>query len=208
VPEYDDRTADSELWLKGDLDSLISAVKTKWHQPAARHASFLVPVLMPPQGIDLVGQHCLDLPMNCLGDTQDTDSYRISPTLSIDAGEVIAVAGTLATATGNATYVSLAINRFEVLEGVANVTNLDLDGTASEGFSDSVPNTDKLYVYYLARNCEGLKNCKELSESIVPAGETIKVMQRNYIRPGTARGPAAEKLLSPSVIILDGATRP
>lgn len=207
APTLDTRTASSELALKDDLDHLIALVKKKWKQDGAASARFLVPVLMPPQGIDLIGQHCLKHPMNCLGDTQDTDTYRISPTLSIDNGEVIAVVGTLATKTGNATYVSLAINRFEVLEGVENVNHVELEGSASD-FQDEVANTDKFYVYYLARDCTGLKKCTPLPESLVPAGETIKLLQRNYIRPNTARGADAKQLLSPSVIVFDGASRP
>jgi hypothetical protein len=207
VPILDTRTANSELALKGDLDDLVSAVKQRWQQPEAPVGPFLVPVLPPPKGINLIGQLCLRHPMNCLGDTQDTDSYRISPTLSIDGGEVIAVVGTLAKATGNATYVSLAVNRFEVLEGVANVTDGVLLGTAKD-FENDVSNTDKFYVYYVARDCSGLENCLPLTKSEVPAGETIKLMQRNYIRPGTARGPDAKDLLSPYVIIFNGTTRP
>lgn len=207
VPVYDARSATSELPLNGDLRNLIAAVKQQWQQPEAPATRFLVPVLPLPDGVDLVGQHCLERPMNCLGDTQDTDSYRISRTLSLDGGEIVAVVGTLATATENATYVSLAVNRFPLLEGVANLTHLDLEGTAS-AFSESVGNTDKFYVYYLARNCSGLTNCLTLPESVVPKGETIKLLQRNYVRPGTARGAAAEELLSPSVIVLNAATPP
>jgi hypothetical protein len=210
VPIYDERTAISESALRDPLTRLISAVKHQWNQSDAHDAPFLASVLpcCPLDGgVDLLGQHCLERGMNCLGDTQDTDTYRISPPVSIDRGEVIAIVGTLATATGNATYVSLGINRAAVLEGVANISNDDLTSTAS-AFSDRVSDTQQLYVYYMARSCAGLAHCKEIAESLVPAGETIKLIQRNYIRPGTKRGPSAEDLLSPSVIILDGTRRP
>ena len=88
-------------------------------------------------GLDTVGQHCLQRPMNCLGDNQD-DSFRISPKISFDTnqiladniaqGDVVAVVGTLATATGNATYVSLALNSFPEAISFDNLTNLDLEG--------------------------------------------------------------------------------
>lgn len=207
VPVLDTRTANPELGLKGDLDNLISEVKEQWQQPCAKGGRFLVPALMPPLGVDLVGPHCLTHPMNCLGDTQDTDTYRMSPALSIDHGEVIAVVGTLATATGNATYVSLGINRSEVLEGVANTTNFQLNGTA-KAFEDRVANADKFYVYYVARECGELTNCLALTTSDVPVGEHIKLMQRNYVRPGTARGADAKDVLTPWAIIFDGTECP
>jgi hypothetical protein len=210
VPVYDERTAVSESALEGSLASLVSAVKEQWSQPAAPAGPFLaaaLPCCPPRGGIDLVGQHCLGRGMNCLGDTQDTDTYRISPGVTIDGGEVVAVVGTLATATGNATYVSLSVNREAVLEGVANITHEDLASSAS-AFSDRVGDTDQLYVYYVARSCAGLRHCTEIPESLVPAGETIKLIQRNYIRPGTRRGADAAGLLSPSVIVLSGAARP
>jgi hypothetical protein len=210
VPVYEERTAIPESALEVPLGSLISAVKRQWNQDGAPSAPFLAAALAccPPEGgVDLVGQHCLERGMNCLGDTQDTDTYRISRAVSIDGGEVIAIVGTLATATRNATYVSLGVNRAAVLEAVANITADDLTSTAS-AFSDRVDDTDKLYVYYVARSCAGLAHCQEIPEALVPPGETIKLMQRNYIRPGTRRGADAKDVLSPWVIILNGAIRP
>jgi hypothetical protein len=202
VPAYDEKTANSELSLQGDLDNLISAVKEQWHQPDADVAPFIVGELMPPQGIDEIGQHCLARPMNCLGDNQD-DSFRIGPTLPLDGGQIFAVVGTLATATNNATYVSLAINSFPLAVSIYNLTNLQLAGTASE-FADSVANADKFYVYYISRHCTGIAHCLEIPQSVVPFGGSAKPTERNYVRPTTARAPDATQLLVPSVIMLKG----
>lgn len=78
-------------------------------------------------------------PMHCLSVNQD-DCFRINPTISLDPNEnaaegiaqrdVIAVAVTLATATANATYVSLTLNAFAEAISSDNLTNLDLSGTA------------------------------------------------------------------------------
>ena len=94
--------------------------------------------------------------MNCLGDNQD-DSFWISPNISFDTdqiladsiaqGDVVAVVGTLATATENATYVSLALNYFPDAISFGNLTNLELEGTAS-AYANDVANTDKFYLYY------------------------------------------------------------
>ena len=148
--------------------------------------------------------------MNCLGDNQD-DSFRISPNISFDTtpiatdgiaqGDVVAVVGTLATATGNATYVSLALNSFPDAISFGNLTNLDLEGTAA-AYSADVENTGKFYLYYFSRDCTGLTPCQEIPESDVPIGRFLKLTERNYVRPGTARAPDASLLLTPSVIVL------
>jgi hypothetical protein len=197
VLAYDARSGDSELTLAGDLQALAQAVRTQWGQPDAVIRQFLNPFSF----VDLVGQHCLARPMNCLGDSQDTDTYRISPPLTIDHGEVLAVMSTLATVTGNAVYVSLAVNRAAVLTGVANLSDEDLEGTAA-GFSGTVPNTDQFYLYYLARDCTGIAPCLELPPTVVPRGETIKLIQRNYIVPGTLRGADPALVLAPLVVVL------
>lgn len=201
APVYDPKTAHSELGLEGDLTALVAAVKQQWGQPSATVGQSQSLQL----SVDLIGQHCLPRPMNCLGDTQDAD-YQVSPSVSVDDGKVIAIAGTLGTATGNATYVGLSVNWMDVLKGVANVSDKDLQGSASK-FSGTVANTDKLYVHYFARDCTGLSDCFEITEDMVPRGGTVKIIQRNYVVPGTTRGPDPHELLNPVTIVLDGTAR-
>ena len=195
--------------LAGDLQALVNAVRAHWNQPTAPTGPFFSAFTF----LDLVGQHCLGHPnpnrgpMDCLGDTQDAD-YQISPSLRIDDGQVIAVLGTLATRTGNATYVSLAVNRFPLLVGVANLSDTDLDGTAASFATSLQHDAGLFYVQYLARDCTGLHPCLELPRKVVPLGETIKLLQRNYVTPGSARGPAPAMLLNPVVVVLDGRHRP
>jgi len=191
-------------------------VKARWNQACAKATPFKVAELPWPAGLDTVGQRCLQRPMNCLGDNQD-DSFRISPNISLDTdqvvtdsvaqGDVVAVVGTLATATGNATYVSLALNSFPEAISFGNLTNLNLDGTAS-AYSADVANTDKFYLYYFSRDCTGLTPCQEIPESDVPIGGFLKLTERNYVRPGTARAPEASLLLTPSVIVLSRSGTP
>jgi hypothetical protein len=205
IPAYEHRTADPEKWLQPSLDALVAAVEDE-AGPGACDEKFVTAYL----DVDLVGQHCLGRPMNCLGDSQDTDTYHVSPLFELDPpGKMVAVAGTLATETGNATYVSLSINRFEVLEGVVNLSQDQVKDSATQF---GVPDADKLYAFYLSRRCpaETKAPCFEISTRDVPTGETIKIMQRNYIRPGTRRGAnpgtrADEVLLRPRLIRLDAA---
>ena len=210
IPDYEIKTANSELGLAYDLKDLIATVKERWNQAYAQVLPFAVAELPWPDGLDTVGQRCLERPMNCLGDNQD-DSFRISPNISFDTnptvtdgiaqGDVVAVVGTLATATGNATYVSLALNSFPNAISFGNLTNLDLEGTAS-AYSADVENTGKFYLYYFSRDCAGLTPCQEIPESDVPIGRFLKLTERNYVRPGTARAPDASLMLTPSVIVL------
>lgn len=196
-PVYEPKTARSEQALQPDLAKLVTAIKRRWNQPNADAGQFQSLQL----SLDLIGQHCLLRPMNCLGDTQDAD-YQVSPSLVIDDGTVVAVAGTLGTETGNATYVGLSVNWLAVLEGVVNVSDPDLRGSASP-FSRVVGNAGKLYVQYFARDCTGIDHCQQITEQMVPKGNVVKVIQRNYVKPGTERGPDPTRLLNPVAIILN-----
>jgi hypothetical protein len=145
--------------------------------------------------------------MDCLGDSQDAD-YQISASGQIDGGQVIAVVGTLSTETGNATYTSLSVNWFPELVGVANIDDTDLKGSAA-GFASALQhNSDLFYVYYVARDCTGLAHCREISTKLVPTGGTIKLIQRNYVNPGSSSGPDPNKILNPVAIVLNGSNRP
>lgn len=197
-PVRDERIARSELLLQDHLERLVSAVKRQWRQPRATQGRFESLLL----SVDLIGEHCLARPMNCLGDTADAD-YQISPTATIDSGEVLVAVGTLGTATGNATYVSLSANWIQVLKGVLNIRDDDLRGSASV-YSDSVSNTENFYVQYFARDCGELRNCEELTQEMVPRGGAVKIIQRNYLVPGSSRGPDPRLVLDPVLLVLDG----
>lgn len=201
-PTYDSKGGQSELALQGSLDDLVAAVRQQWGQPTAPGGSFR----SLQQSVDLIGQHCLVRPMSCLGDTQDAD-YQASPTVDLDDGKVIAVVGTLGTATGNASYVGLSVNWMSILKGVANVSDEALQGSAA-AFSGTVANTDKFYLHYYARDCSGLAPCQEVTEAMVPQGDVIKIIQRNYVAPGTTRGADPDNVLNPVAIVLDGTVRP
>ena len=45
---------------------------------------------------------------------------------------------------------------------------------------------------------------------MVPRGETIKLIQRNYVNPGPGapRGPDPAQILNPIAIVLPGSNRP
>jgi hypothetical protein len=206
IPTYAPRTANyDENVLAEDFASLQNAVRAVWGQPNATG----LPFFSAYKFLDLVGQHCLGYPdptrgpMDCLGDTQDAD-YQISQSAHIDDGQVIAVVGTLSAETGNATYTSLSVNWFPELVGVANIDDPTLKGTATSFASALQHSSDLFYVYYIARDCTGLAHCLAIPTRLVPKGGIIKVIQRNYVNPGSTNGPDPADVLNPVLIVLNG----
>jgi len=203
---YENRTAVDEHNLKEDLSSLMAAVSRKWGQPCTNtdcsdRAENFIDLQRDP--IWMVGSLCLSFMENCIGDNWDA-TYHIHPPLPIDNDEIYAVAGTLGTKTGNATYVSLGMNQIPMIKGVLDISDKELEGSANE-YSTEVNNTDKLYLYYVSRNCSGLEQltkgrCLELS--MIPQGSRVAFVQRNYIKPGTQRGPDSALILPPMAVKL------
>jgi hypothetical protein len=229
IQPYEPKAANfDENALKDDLSSLVAAVKEYWGQdgvsglPEAPAMEFKSLTLW----VDLIGQHCLGYdgppapdpaenitlprgPMDCLGDNQDDEPQISGGTYHLDDGQVIAVVGTLGKETGNATYSSLSVNWFPELVGVLNCDDPDLEESAKK-FKDALSDSDpelykKFYVYYFARDCSGLyPYCQEVPMTLVPRGDTIKIVQRNYINPGSRRGPDPYQVLNPFSIEFDG----
>ncbi len=140
--------------------------------------------------------------MDCLGDTQDA-TYQFLPGLTLDTGLVYALVGTLGTRTGNSTYVSLGVNNTFIKEGLLNISDTQLLDTA---LSYGGANADKLYVYYVTRDCSGLENltggnCLSVGEDVLArcsdaSGapcKNVAFVERDYVRPGTLRGPNGDR---------------
>ena len=150
--------------------------------------------------------------MNCLADNLDT-VYHISPQVSVDDQRVYAVVGALSTKTGNATYVGLGLNASTRKLGFDNVSDAELTGSA-DAYGTAVADPDMFFVYYFARDCAGLeplagKYCRSVPEAVLPTCnpedpdcDILSFSLREYIRPGTQRGPDAALTLSPRVIVL------
>lgn len=197
--EYEARTATPESGYATDFEALVAAVCARGGSCSDRTA---LPDLEAPP-FDMVGPACRPIGMNCLAPTQDTP-YYFSSDKTLDDGEVYAVAGTLGTETGNATYVSIGINQTSRLLGVASIDDRDLEGSAAS-FAATVGSADALFVYYLTRDCTGLDDltdgrCLSITEAMIPPGDAFKVSIRVYVRPGTARGPDSAQLLNPTVM--------
>lgn len=139
--------------------------------------------------------------MDCAGDTQDA-SYAFCPGIKLDEGEIWAVIGTLGTETGNATYVGLGVNNFRLRLGAKNIDYSLLEGSALPYDNGEIDNLDKFFVYYIARDCSMLQTwthgyCAEVedSELVLPIGDKASLTERDYVVPGTSRGPDSTMLL-------------
>jgi len=128
----EDRSAVDEGSLKPDLESLLFAVSRRWGQPCAsadgsdRAGTFADLQTYPT---NMVGPSCILNRQNCMLDNGDT-SYQLYGRMSLDNGQIYAVAGTLGTETGNATYVGFGINQIPILKGVADLCQDNLLSTA------------------------------------------------------------------------------
>lgn len=202
------RTAFDEYTLQNDLFSLLSAVYQRWNGAACTNADCSDVGAKPVTDLQVFpvymrGLFCVQIGENCMGDNWDA-AYNVAGRFSIDNGEVYAVVGTLGTKTGNATYVGLGINQMSRFNGVANLSDQNLDGTAS-GFAGEAGNTDSFFVYYFARDCSAIKaltggHCFDMTEDKIPEGDSFAFSIRDYVRPGTKRGPDSTKVLPPMVM--------
>ena len=209
--ELDERRAADppEIALASELDSLATAVCEKWEQPCGKPAQVMNVQERP---ISMVGPTCIGIGMNCLADTQDT-VYHFSGKLPLDGSRVYAVVGALSTHTGNATYVGLGVNATRRQLGIDNVSDDLLEGSAAD-YASAVTDPDKFFVYYFARDCTSLDSwasryCRSIPESALPDydptdpnSDQLNFSLRDYVFPGTARGPASAFSLSPKVIAL------
>ncbi len=223
---FEPRTAHSETFLAADLQDLVDAVcdavssnstltSTDCVQPPP--ASSFMPD--PARDYGWIGPYCRAIGMDCQGDQQEAAYFFSSPS-SLDSGQVYAIIDTLATETNNATYVGMSANDASLMAGVANGNVLDpvLKGSANV-YAATVNNTGKFFVHYYTRDCAvlenvpgGTANCTEITDEMLPsAGDTtapgdpslhgmLIVGLRDYIAPGTERGPDSSKLLTPRIL--------
>ncbi len=82
----------------------------------------------------------------------------------------------------------------------------DLKGTAKR-YRGVVNHTGKFFLYYFTRDCSGLEyltdgNCFELPDTMIPANHHVGFSVRDYIVPGTERGPDSSNVLPTRVLKL------
>jgi len=210
-------TVPPETSLAPDLVSLAKAVCGRWGQPCDLEGLAFeqrAPRLLNMRtALSMTGPECVKVGMNCLAPTDDT-AYFMTARLPLPDDRVYAVVGALGTQTGNATYVGLGLNSSVTQLGFHNI---DDDALAGSADVFPVPNAARLYVQYFARDCSrpGVQaltagsGCYSVGDQVPMCTDitdlscTMLVLSlRNYLLPGSQRGPAAELTLSPRVIPL------
>ena len=222
---YEPHEGHSEAGLEGDLQKLVEAVCTRTLNTSRLDSRDCAqtpptPYILPElyDGLGWRGPYCREVGMNCNGDNNDAAIFWGRP-LPIDSGQVYAVVDTLATETANATYVGLSINDTSTFSSPANVLDTGLKGSA-DAYSSTVKNAGRFFVHYYARDCTPLKHllggrpldCTTITDQIVPRGTDtsavghpalrgmLMVALRDYIVPGTQRGPDPSMLLPPRIL--------
>lgn len=224
---FEKHTAHSEAYLKPDLQNLVKAVckrtSSSLHMTSADCAqpppasTFMVD---PVRELNWTGPYCRKVNMNCDGDNPDLAHFD-APQAPLDSGEVYAVVDTLATQTRNATYVGLSVNDSASFFTPSNVLDTSLKGSA-DSYASSVKNTGMFFVHYYTRDCAPLesllgkerlqRDCTPITPEMVPKRGTPGALGdpalqgmfglaiRDYIAPGTERGPDSSMLLRPRIL--------
>jgi hypothetical protein len=207
-----------EISLKPDLITLAKAVCSRWGQPCdfdGQEFDQRVPPLlnMRASPLALTGPECVKVGMNCLAPTEDA-AYFMSARLPLPDNRVYAVVGALGIKTGNATYVGLGLNSSVTQLGFDNIDGKKLAGTANRY---DVPNHDRFFIQYFARDCKGKQlkaltagsHCYSIGDKLPVCDDPtdlkcamLVLSVRDYMLPGSQRGPAAELTLAPRVIPL------
>ena len=164
------------------------------------------------------GPACREIGMNCLADGEDA-SYFFAQPKKLDTGKIYAAVGTLATETGNATYVGLSVNDASLLKGVLNVDHTKLKGSA-DSYHSEVPNPaslEKFFVHFFTRDCAAIADltdgaCTTITPDMVPLSTDeeapgdaklhgmFSMAVRAYVKPDTERGPDPTKQLPPHTL--------
>jgi len=192
-------------WLKKYQDEEVSSV--------AMISSETVDAEGNPSG--LVGVECIAEGSNCLGDSQDTESYRFQTIGVLEAGKTAVVVGVNHTLLDNARYTSVGVYNSESLTGLVSASQSDdsgtLNGSAERVLDDLgltakaspelLMNLPNLYVVLISRACPiDSKDCLAIDAGEVPTDVSVMLTQRAYLKPGTKTGANPDTMVSPVTI--------
>jgi len=217
----DERDGQNESGLGDDLTALVDAVVARADSQGLalatdpEYGENPQPMIDLLNGLEQFGPACRYIGMNCLGDNQDASYFLFKPR-PLDTGRIYAVVSTLATETGNGTYVGLSVNDASLLKGVLNISDTKLKGSASSYDSEDV-DVDKFFVHFFTRDCDAIADltdgaCTTITERMVPlAGDDkapgdpelhgkFSAAVRAYVAVGSERGANPPLQLSPVLI--------
>ena len=127
-------------------------------------------------------------------------------TLGNDPNEFIIVYGVNHVATEKATYLNFALYGADAWNGVGAITDVDVNGTAEEYLPDN-PNAKYLYVYKIARNCNGDPHCYEVPYNKgaygIDLNQPLFIAFRIYHENSTKTGPSYSEIVYDRAIKFD-----
>jgi hypothetical protein len=119
-------------------------------------------------------------------------------TLGNDTNEFIIVYGVNHAATGKATYSNFGVFGADAWNGVGAIEDPDFNGTAVEYLPDN-PDARYLYVYKIARNCNGDPNCFKVPYGVraysIELDQPLAIMWRLYLEKATKTGPSYSEIV-------------
>jgi hypothetical protein len=224
MPELKVRgTGTTEFDLMDDLEELKIAILNEYRGLNATElpVSQAIPVASDAiqRGVDGVGptndacylwtvNQTASLPTPPFPNTSEVyyDFWRNQITLGNDPDEFIIVYGVNHVATGKATYQNFVPYGADVWNGVGMVTDVDFNGSAEEYLPDN-PNAKYLYVYKLARDCNGDQYCYEVPYNAKGYGidldQPVFIGWRMYLEESTKTGPSYSEIVYERAIKLD-----
>lgn len=134
--------------------------------------------------------------------------FQPQPTVTLgnDTNEFIIIYGVNHVATGKATYSSASIYGAAGWNGVGTIHDANFNGTAEEYLPDN-PNAKYLYVYKIARNCNGDLNCFEVPTGPGAYGidldQPLMIFWRMYLEESTKTGPSYSEIVYDRAIKFD-----
>jgi len=216
-------TGTTEFDLMDDLEELRVAILDKYSGLNATElpTSMAVPIGTDAiqRGIDGYGptndaiylwsvSQTVSSPTPPFPDTSQYYSYlQDSPiTLANDTNEFIIVYGVNHVATGKATYQNFVPYGADIWNGVGMITDVDFNGTAEEYLPDN-SDAKYLYVYKIARNCEGDLHCYELPYDMggygIDLDQPLFIAWRMYLEEPTKTGPSYSEIVYDRAIKFD-----
>ena len=216
-------TGKTEFNLVDDLEQLRKAILNKYSNLNATElpTSMAVPTGSDgfQRGIDVLGPDndaCYLWTSNLTPNTKTppfpnlSRYYDFTPhpaiTLGNGTNEFIIVYGVNHVATGKATYLNIVPYGAKGWNGVAAIHDTEFNGTAEEYLPDN-PNAKYLYVYKIARNCNGDPHCFKVPTGPGAYGigldQPLFIGWRLYLEKATKTGPSYSEIVYDRAIKFD-----
>jgi hypothetical protein len=224
VPEQRVRgTGETEFYLLDDLNELRQAILTKYN---GLNATELPTSKWVPEqytglqtGINTIAPHndacwlwtanqTVSSPTPPFPDLSQYYDFLRDPAITLGNGtnEFIIVYGVNHVATGKATYSSFGVNGADIWNGVGAIHDTEFAGTAEEYLPDN-PEAKYLYVYKVARNCNGDPYCYEVPYGAggygIELDQPLFIAWRLYLEKATKTGPSYSEIVYDRAIKFD-----